>query len=437
MSAISEYQINQTKISQDNDILTKIFGNENIIIWYFTKNLCDEEVSTNPITFLRPGLDIIALPNLPDVENVWNWAKTLLKYSDYQVYFYNPFTTKDEERNIIQNIILYYKDYINQSNLKSFKIFPFMTNYLLNELALVHEIEVLNDDIWSLPDKSWFHPNIPGSKEKSPEETFNLPLPKNINILPGYTFYSFEQLHIAKKLLEEKGITKFMIKNVIGLGGEFLWPIRNENEFELALKEMNFPENILGYTRIPTYTIEEFVEYDVGEMDTCYTPIVHYLGQTILPGVYYQYCLLFGYAGMNNVSVPSEIEKECIRQSEIIYETFKFKGPWGIDFVVDRSGKVFVIDINYGRICGSHYFRLFADLFAKDKYYCSWTYPHNPEIHSFFNKLTESGLSFDVNKKRGIMPHRVIDRKKLSIMCIGNDMNDVNDLKEKFLKIFD
>jgi hypothetical protein len=403
------------------------------IVWYFTKNLFGEEVSTNPIGLIRPGIDLIALPNFPQVLNVWKWAQKVFKYEDSQAYFYEPFKNQEEEKETIEGIISYFNK-IGDGLVCKF--FPFCTNTILNEVAQSKEVEVLNDNLWALPDKSWLHKNVPGSTSKSPEEIFNVELPQGINVPKGYVIYSFEELHLAKAILEQEGAKKFMIKNVVGLGGGYNWPIRTDEEFQVALKEMSFPKNILGYSRPPAYIIEELLETSVGEKDTCYTPIVHYIGQNLLPGVYYQYCPVFSYSGMNSNLAPEEIAMECIRQAEILKSTLKFKGPWGIDFVVDNHNKAYIIDINYGRICGSHYFRFCAGNFAQGKAFESWTHPTNPEINSFYEKMESLGISYDFDKKRGIIPLRVIDPIKLSILCIGDNLEDVSAIKKIFLENF-
>jgi hypothetical protein len=418
---------------EESDILTQSVGKNVRIVWYFTNNLIDEDTSTNPIGMMRPGIDIIALPNCPEILNVWKWSQKVFKYEDSQVIFYEPFKNQEEEKKTIKGII----SYLNQikDGLVN-KFFPFFTNRVLNEVSQSEGLEVLNDNIWDLPDKSWLHKNVPGSTSKSPEEIFNLKLPQGINVPKGYVIHSFEELHKAKAILEQEGAKKFILKNVVGYSGGYIWPVRNEQEFQVAMKEMSFTEKIYGYSRPPAFIIEELLEASVGEKDTCYTPIVHYIGQNILPGVYYQYCPVFSYSGMNSNVAPEEISKECIRQAEILNSSLKFKGPWGIDFVTDETNKAYVIDINCGRICGSHYFRICVDLFAKGQVFDSWTHPTNPEINSFYEQMDSHGISYDFVKKRGIIPLRVIYPKKLSLLCIGDNFEQVKKIKKIFLEKF-
>jgi hypothetical protein len=413
--------------------LTKYLGENVRIVWYFTKNLFGEEVSTNAIGLMRPEIDIIALPKFPQILNVWKWAKEIFKYSDSQAYFYEPFKNDEEEKETLQGLISYLKKF-GESIV--FKIVPIITNLILNEVAASKGLEVLNDNIWTLPDKSWLHKNIPGSKSKSPEEIFNLKFPEDINVPKGYIFHSFEELHEAKSILEQEGVTKFMIKDVVGAGGYFNWPIRNEEEYKVALKAINFNKSLLEYSREPAYIIQELLETSIGDNDICYTPIVHYLGQILLPGVYYQYCPKFQYSGMNTNLVSDEISKECIRQAEILKSTLNFKGPWGIDFVLDEKNKVYVIDINYGRMCGSHYIRLFNLIFADGQYCDSWYHPTNPEINSFYEKITKLGLNYDFEKKKGVIPLKVLNQIRISILCIGDNLEEVAEKKKKFLEHF-
>lgn len=426
----------KNKESLSCDILTQATGKGVRIIWYFTQNLFQEDVSTNPITFIRREIDVIVLPSFPDVVKTWKWAKSVFNYSDNQAYFYDPFENNKEEKNMLENLISFLKKTGLVNGYSDFQFLPFCTNLVLNEVAELHGIGILNDNLWALPDKSWLHKNIPGSNLPDPEEIFGIKFAEDVKVPKGYVIHSFEELHLAKKILEEQGVKKFVIKNVVGLGGYNIWPIRNQSEFDVALKEMSFPKNLLGYTRPPKYIIEELYDFSVGEKDTCYTPVVHYLGQMLIPGVYYQYCPVFSYSGMNSQTPPLNIQNECLRQSEIIRNTLNFKGPWGIDFVLDSEDNCYIIDINFGRICGSHYFRFFVSLYADGKQFDSWTHPTNPEITSFYDKMTELGINFDFDKKRGIMLIRVLDPKKLSVLCIGDDFDDLANLKNIFLSNF-
>lgn len=56
---------------------------------------------------------------------------------------------------------------------------------------------------------------------------------------------------------------------------------------------------------------------------------------------------------------------KCERITSILQKILSYECFWGCDFLISKEGEPLLIDINFGRVCGGHYPRLFGNLFAQ------------------------------------------------------------------------
>ena len=410
---------------QSLGILDTIFGQETPIVWYFTYNTGGKDICTNAITHLRK-IDYICLKKTPEVQEIWLWAKSLFSYSENQVIFYDVPNNKAEETLIIRQILENFRQYHRKPI-----FFPFKIDPILNQEAKKAGIEVCADDIYQLPDKRWLHPVVPSEIVRN-SSIFSKKLPENLNVLPGYTCFSRDQLREARKLLIEKNIRKFIIKNVFTSAGKNIHFIENdsEEEFEKILESIQF-ENLPNRIFEPAHIIEQMLEFELDSNCLTKTPIVHCIGKHILPFVLHQIVKGAHYLGASSQSPIPEIVEKCLEQTKILSESLDVKGPWGVDFVVDKNSNPYPIDINVGRICGSHYFRLFADLYARGQIYESWKVGHaKASILKIQETLKMAGLEFDFVKKSGVFLIRAGDPGNLTVLVVAEKKENLDIMKE-------
>jgi len=413
-------------------ILDNFFGSQTPLVWYFTYNAGGKDISSNPITHLRK-IDYICLKSTPELHEIWLWAKSLFSYSDNQVIFYEVPTNKDEESLILKEIFAKF----TQNPIKPI-FFPFKIDPILNKEAEKAGFKVCSDNIYELPDKRWLYPEVP-SETIHVTRTFSKSLPKALNILPGYTCFSRDQLREARNLLLEKNIKKFVIKNVFTSAGKNIYFLdkESEEEFESILQSIKF-ETLPNRIHDPAYIIEEMLDIELDSHCETRTPIVHCMGTYILPSVLHQIVKGSKYLGTSSQSPDLDISKKCLSQAKLLSESLNLKGPWGIDFVVDKSAIPYPIDINIGRLCGSHYIRFFIDLYAKDQFFEAWKVGSaKAPLGKIQEMLRKEGVEFDFKKKSGVSLIRVGDVGNLTVLVVGEKQEDLKTMREKIIEILE
>lgn len=257
-------------MDSSSSLIDRCFGSSTSLIWIFDKNSADKDNCTNPITHLR-SQDYICLKKTPKNIDIWLWAQSIFHYSEAQVHFY-PETLEDADRRpILQEIIQKFK-YLNCA------FMPFKVDKVLIEEAEKEGLQVLCDNIYELSDKRWIHPALPDSSQ-DPQYLFGKRLPKGVNLLPGFSCLSHEDLKEARELLKRRGINKTVIKNIFF--------IETDEDFASALQSIIFakvPERSLD----PCYLIEEMTSFQVNEYGECMTPIIHGVGGYVIPDVLHQ-----------------------------------------------------------------------------------------------------------------------------------------------------
>jgi hypothetical protein len=406
-------------------ILNRICENNESIVWYFNKSSYGFDLCANPLTMLRK-CDFVCLSNKKDIIKVWEWSKSIFGYSEEQVYFYEDYNNAEEERKIIIDMLSFFSN-------KNVIIFPNKTNLILNEEVCRFSIRVFNDNIYELPDKRWLHGQLINSKFSY--NFYNVNLPEEVKVPRGFTCYSKDEIREAIKILESQNIKKYLIKEVFSCGGENIYFPESEDEFEGFMDEhINF-ENSNNCKLVKAYVVEEMI---IINDKSCDTYVVHYLGDQLCPGIFKQHSTSFGYTGISSEQANSELESKILLQAESILNTLKFKGPWGMDFVVDQEGNPFLIDLNHGRICGSHYVRIFKDLFAPEsKYFDAWNFAlhYTYDLDTLQMELNKNDLQFDFSTQTGVILARVGEMWNGSVYFFSNNECEIKKYTEKFITI--
>lgn len=410
-----------------SSLLDKCFGASICLIWFFDKNSAGGDISSNPITHLRPQ-DYICLKNNEKSIKTWNWAKRLLNYSEDQVIFYQDSIDEAEKKITLQQIFKKVK------HLKCV-IVPFKIDKLLVEEAEKEGLVVLTDNIYELPDKRWIHPALPES-DQDPQCINGIRLPKGVNLLPGFSCFSHEDLKKAREILKRRGITKTVIKNTISSAGRNIFFIENDEDFESALEKIMF-KKLTQRNLESCHLIEEMTDSFVNEYGECMTPIVHGVGSYVIPEVFHQIVKGSKYLGASSIKADPKIAEQCLEQATLICQAMNLKGTWGIDFILDDNNVPYPIDINVGRMCGSHYFRFFVDLYAKDVDFASFKIGDVVfKLEEFQNKLEQEKINFDMTTKKGVMLFRVADEGNLTGLIMGSK-EEIEIMRRKLAEITD
>ena len=176
------------------------------------------------------------------------------------------------------------------------------------------------------------------------------------------------------------------------------------------------------------------IETEIVEDGSNCSPTIHFLSNFRCPGVFNQNLVGFKYVGISSNQPNEIIQSDCIKQAESLSQALKLKGPWGIDFIVDKDNNSFVIDINVGRMCGSHYSRIFMSMYAPNKaFYSKKLVDNSINIHSLQRKLIEKEINFDFLNQKGIMFLRNNEITELTAIFTGNNDQEVKLLRQIFL----
>jgi len=312
---------------------------------------------------------------------------------------------------------------------KNVTIVPFHVHPKLNEIAREMKMRVYSDNIFELPDKRWIHPTIPSSKETS--DIFGVTFPEGVPVPRGYACYSKEELIAARNLLERDNVTRMLIKPVFESLGRGIYFFQTDEEFSDVLDKIMFAET--PERNFPcAFIIEEFIENELFE-GKCLTPIVHYIGSDMCPGVFQQNVSGFRYSGMNSMKMSEKIEKQCKKYGDIIAKALNLTAFWGMDFIVDENENCFVVDLNIGRMCGSHYYRIFVDLYTKFKHFDSYTIGnYNMKLAVIQDKINQNNIAFDYKTGKGVTLIKAIDDPASTILIVGETDEEVKQFREIF-----
>jgi hypothetical protein len=408
-----------------SSLLDRCFGASISLVWCFDKNSAGKDICSNPITHLRPQDYICLKKNEKSIET-WNWAQEIFNYSEGQVIFYSEPIDDAEKKACLNEIFQRIK------NLKCAFI-PFKIDKVLLEEAEKEGVVVLSDNIYELPDKRWIHPALPESDQDT-HYINGKRLPKGVNLLPGFSCFSHEDLKNAREILKRRGITKTVIKNTFSSAGNNIFFIESDEDFESALEKIVF-KKLIQRNQESCYLIEEMTDFKINEYGECMTPIVHGVGTYVIPDVLHQIVKGSKYLGASSLKAEPNIAEKCLEQANLISEALNLKGTWGIDFVLDANKIPYPIDINIGRMCGSHYFRFFIDLYAKDMEFASFKIgDFTFKLEELQKKLTQNKMNFDMTTKKGMMFFRVADEGNLTALFMG-DEDEIDKMRKKLVEI--
>lgn len=361
------------------------------------------ERTTRCLPAVRPKVDFVALPLLPEVEELWScWSQAHELISEQAVWFNprleGPSTSDDPALDVCKEVLAEMSGSLDA---------VFYPMYLLPEIAQEamdigmpivgdpedHELMPLNAA------KAWLHPHI-GAREASCLRSVLSPLGSRIRGPKGFVAYSAEELREALAQLRQDcpAGTRFVLKPAGGSGG--CGVVLDATEADLDA----FVFGSAGSAAI----LEEMV---IG-LDAPQSPTLYMLGDRPCGPLADQVLSDDCVTNLGN-RFPSVLQDEglldaCVRASQEINKTWGMTSNWGLDFVLDSEGGAVVVDINMGRPNGNFAVWLWASLSEKPLtvFTGSWTLPLNngPPISSIFETLRAANLYW--NGEEGVIVYQ-------------------------------
>ncbi|CAK0824963.1 unnamed protein product [Prorocentrum cordatum] len=348
------------------------------------------ERTTRCLPAVRPRVDFVALPRLPEVEALWGcWSEAHGLVSEQAIWFHprleGPSASADPALEVCREVLAQMAG--------SFNV-VFYPMYWLS--AIAQEATNFNMPIVGDPEdhrlmplnaaKAWLHPHI-GARDSPCLRTVLSALGGRIRGPRGFVAFNVDELREALAQLRREcpAGTKFVLKPAAGSGGCGV---------VLDATEAHVDAFVFGSSG-GSAILEEMV---IG-LDTPQSPTLYMIGDTPCGPLADQVLADDCSTNLGN-RFPSMLQDEdlfsaCVKASQEINKTWGMTSNWGLDFVLDKGGDAVIVDINMGRPNGNFAVRLWASLSEKPLtvFTGSWTVPvHGPSIESIFESLRAANI---------------------------------------------
>ena len=313
----------------------------------------------------RPGIDIVALPNLPDAHLSFEMWCEVYGLQEWQAVWFDPLLAADgmhcSEKDAAadpSNLVL--QNVLNELLLTAEKIGQYPSQFhvyhshatsAVRDAVLARGLSFLGDVdehhiINSLQEaKGWLHADYDGTSSR-PSLAAELRRGgigcASVRIPRGYVCYTAEeQFEAFRKLKASEPTPRLVLKPSDGFFS--VGVVLDAKEEDLA------PRNSHPWVKGESYIIEEMIGAPGGP-----SPTVYMCGKT---AVVVADQIISGTALQGNFvpsSMPSATQQAMADTGAAIAEFLGLKGHWGMDFAIDEaSQQPVVVDLNMGRPNGS------------------------------------------------------------------------------------
>ena len=348
-----------------------------VFIWWPRSSMWTKERlcwrSLRALASSRPGLDLLAMPDLPDARASFKVWCELYGLREWQAIWYDPLLTVEEGGeggdSVIPDLATADRSFmalqtildeltthrIPASRRHLYHIFHSHPNAAVRDQIQACGLNFLGDQdehpiLGSLREaKAWLHADYDSSSQRVslPDAIRNGEITStSVHIPRGYVCASVEEQYEAFRELKSKDPSiRVVIKPTDGLGSTGV--VLDATEADLA------PKNTKNWLKGLEYTIEEMIGAKGGPSPTVYmcgsTPIV--VADQVMGGTNGSFVNQGNFVPS---AAPSAMQQTMRDAGAAIGEYLGLRGQWGLDFVINEATQdPVIVDLNMGRPNGS------------------------------------------------------------------------------------
>lgn len=383
------------------------------------------ERCTRCLPAVRPSLDIVALPDLPEVHELWqNWCEQHFLSPEQAVWFPPHLGEKtiDNPAFAVCRAVLASAQVMQVAS-GCLHFYPMYATDTVAAEARGLGLPIIGDaedhEIMPLSSaKAWLHPRITDDGHPCSSSLRDMlpPSSQGVRGPRGYVATSLTGLQAAWKRLQNEcpASTRFVLKPSSGSGGcGVVLDVKLE---DLNAFDFSCPKN--------SAIIEEMV---VGG-SPLQSPTLYMIGNSVCGQLADQVLLDDGVTNIGN-TYPSKLRADlltvCAMAAQKLNKHWGLTSNWGMDFVIDAGGDPIIVDLNMGRPNGNFAVRLWASRqnAALTLFTGSWAVPaaDGPTITAINNALTDESLLW--NGREGVMVYQHIPGSQSSF-AVASDRGD-------------
>eukprot|EP00931_Biecheleriopsis_adriatica_P053031 TRINITY_DN3096_c0_g1_i3.p1 TRINITY_DN3096_c0_g1~~TRINITY_DN3096_c0_g1_i3.p1 ORF type:complete len:517 (-),score=108.28 TRINITY_DN3096_c0_g1_i3:428-1978(-) len=382
------------------------------------------ERTTRCLPAVRPGLDLVALPQLPEVEELFScWSKQHLVAEWQAIWFAPRLDPSCEHTKFVKHPVTVCREVFAKIPARvCFDKLCFYPMYLpadIQEVAETYGVRIVGDSAkHSLGPlcsaKAWLHPHICLEKRTSSLRDCGIES-SGARGPRGYIASSTDDLLQAFRMLtaEMPCGTRFVLKPSWASGGEGIIIGVTEEQLE----RFRFPSGD-EYTAI----LEELIE----GLEELQSPTLYMIGGEACGPLADQVLKDGGSVNDGNrwpSTLPDSMTQTCIRAAKALQQVWGLSCQWGLDFVLDRQGAPIIVDLNMGRPNGNFAVRLWESrccqlLFLHTS---SWLVPPGLKAEELYKVLECAGVLWNKDSLQGVIVYQHIPGEASSFVVASAD----------------
>jgi len=389
------------------------------------------ERTTRCLPAVRPGKDLVALPQLDEVQDLWNCWVSANALASWQVVWFEPrlnYSSGGDSAAVatLREVVGALPQVPEPAEPLCF--YPMYLTPEMDEVSQQYGIRTIGDrsdhSLSSLSSaKAWLHPHI--NPDKRGPSLRDVRTGKARGPM-GYVASSVEELLCAFRTLraETPNGTGFVLKPSWASGGDGI--ILNVTEEQI--KQFEFPEEVDC-----TAILEEFIRAG-GSFGRCQSPTLYMMGDKPCGPLADQILTGGGAVNLGNrwpSQLPGEINQACVQMAQEVNNFWGLNSQWGLDFVLDEQDTPIVVDLNMGRPNGNFSVRLWESRFAQRLYLhtASWQVPKDTRAEEVFNQLTSMDLAWNVETMEGVIMYQHLPGMESAyVVASASGWSQVQDL---------
>lgn len=365
------------------------------------------ERTTRCLPAVRPGIDLVALPRLREVQELWDCWATEHAMASWQVIWFEPRLGKASAADGALDEILRSLPRIPEPT-DPLCFYPMYLTPQAEEAGRRSGVRVVGDraehKLGPLPcAKAWLHPHIdPQRRGSNLRDTLQQAGAKACSARGpiGYIASSSADLKAALRALRQETPqgTRFVLKPSWASGGEgILLDVCEEQ-----LEDFDFPDR-----EECTAILEELIESDETLGDTR-SPTLYMIGDRPCGAPADQLLRDGGAVNLGNrwpSQLPADLAQACTEVAKEVHKSWGLQSQWGLDFVLDRSGTPIIVDLNMGRPNGNFAVRMWESRGPNrlNLHTSSWRVPEGLPAPELFRRVRLAGLAWNPETARGVI----------------------------------